>query len=175
MLSRVLLIGVMSLVTACGGGSSVDSEDLDAVGDVIGKPVYYLGEEFEGLPLTQADAPGGRGQIVYGTCEIDDPEGPDGGSCSPPIQIQQWRPDAEQWRQASGCKRVGRVRGVPAVHHDSLVVFTGTAAVKIYARSRAETLRAARALRAVGEASAAPRLPPPRLPDVMQAVAAACS
>ena len=50
-------------------------------------PLYWLGEEFEGVPLVHVEARPESEIVtfVYGDC---DPPGHDEGGCSPPLQIQ---------------------------------------------------------------------------------------
>jgi hypothetical protein len=127
-------------------------------------PIYFLGREFAGLPLTHAESVRrGHGFFVYGTCEV--PKGPDAGGCTPPVQIQIFPFDPEMWSAASGCRRLRPLRGVLTVRHDGLVLFTRNTVVKIYARGPAEDRRVARALRAVANGpSAGEPLPPPHAP-----------
>jgi len=109
----------------------------------------------------------GRAFFVYGSCNVKDPDGffgPEGGSCSPPIQIQIFRFHAEDWRLGvvQGCFRRPSLRGVATVRHDGLVLFTSTIGVKIYARSPAEGRSVARALRVLdGSVTPEVDLPPP--------------
>ena len=130
-------------------------------------PLYYLGGSVAGFPLTDADS-GRPGWVtfIYGTCEPHDPDGffgPEGGSCAPPIAVQNFRYVERDWRFATGCDRLPSLRGVPTVRHDGLVLFTGPVAVKIYGPTRAEERRLALALRALdGSVGPSAPLPPPR-------------
>lgn len=133
---------------------------------VPGPRLYYAGRSFAELALTHAESEGGgRALFVYGSCEIDDPDGilgPEGGSCSPPVQIQVFPFDPDQWRLAAGCFRRPPLRGVPTVRHDGLVLFTARTVVKIYARGPAEDRRVAQALRSLdGSVGQGVSLPPP--------------
>lgn len=49
-------------------------------------PIYYLGESFEQLRLTHAEASGSRAFFAYGGC--DTRIGTDPGGCSVPLQLQ---------------------------------------------------------------------------------------
>jgi len=142
-------------------------------------PVYYLGESFAGLTLTNVfqEAPGGvkgpgRAQFIYGTCRL--PLFGDSG-CQPPIQVQNELFDDGHWSDVVGCARLAPLRGVPTVRLDGLVLLTGGTRVKIYARSEAEERRAALALRAVGTNTGAvpATLPAPRK-DVPPTIDSAC-
>lgn len=142
---------------------------------MAGASVYYTGRSFAGLALTHAESQAaGRALFVYGTCEIDDPDGffgPEGGSCVPPVQIQVFPFDPTQWAIAARCYRRPPLRGVPTVRHDGLVLFTARTVVKIYARSPAEERRVARALRSLdGRVDMGTDLPPPAF-DVERALA----
>jgi hypothetical protein len=165
---QLALVFVLSL-SALGCGSEDDAvtdAELERLARASGPPLYYAGRSFAGLQLTHAESGGGgRALFVYGSCEIGDPDGilgPEGGSCSPPIQIQVFPFDPQQWSLAAGCYRRSPQRGVPTVRHDGLVLFTARTVVKIYARGPVEDGRVARALRSL-DGSIGPResLPPP--------------
>jgi hypothetical protein len=149
-------------VVACGGSAENDLEELRRTAP---PDTYYLGLSFEGEKLSHAEP----GFFVYGTCD----PGPDSG-CAPPIQIQHFTFQPRMWSIAVGCSRAGSIRGVPAVHHDSIIVLTRGRFVKIYATSPKQTRRAFQALRSVdGKIRAGERLPqaPAR---VIRAVLRAC-
>ena len=138
---------------------TVSREEAADVARDAGRPVYWAGASYDGLPLTSATA-GRPGEIHfgYGTCEL--PAGTDGG-CAVPVQIQNFPFRANDWRRASGCRALRPVGGVPAFRHDGFVLFTRDGVVKIYARSRADERRVARRLARVGSDEPA-RLAPPR-------------
>lgn len=175
-LQIALLLALASGVSGCASDDRpVDDATLERLADASGPASYYAGRSFAGLPLTHAESAGaGRAFFVYGSCEIDDPDGffgPEGGSCSPPVQIQVFRFDANQWRLAAGCYSRPSLRGVPTVRHDGLVLFTARTVVKIYARSPAEERRVARELRSLdGRVQTGADLPPPAF-DVESALA----
>jgi hypothetical protein len=173
---------VLTLVfalTAHGCGSEdapVTDAELERLARASGPRLYYAGRSFADLPLTHAEsAEGGRALFVYGTCEVEDPDGilgPEGGSCSPPIQIQVFPFDPQQWGLAAGCFRRPTLRGVPTVRHDGLVLFTARTVVKIYARGPAEDRSVAEALRSLdGSVGTGATLPPPTF-DAETALAA---
>jgi hypothetical protein len=146
----------------------VDAGQLEELAAAPGPPLYFAGRSFAGLPLTHAEREvEGRALFVYGTCEVEDPDGifgPEGGSCTPPVEVQVFPFRPEDWRPgvAQGCYRRPSLRGVATVRHDGLVLFTASIAVKIYARSPAEARRVARALRALdGSVPPDVDLPPP--------------
>lgn len=119
------------------------------------RPVYFLGQSYEGTDLTYVEDDGSF--FAYGTC--DDHE--DGG-CAPPAQVQNdltFLPLATR-----GCRRVRDVRGVPAASFGGgLVVFTSDSMIHIFddgidgnVRSMAEALRPVS-----GPADVTKPLPPP--------------
>ena len=133
----------------CAGGTmTVPRErpteaDVRAAAKTAGRPVFYLGPTFAGLPLTGADARADGALFAYGTCEIDLPAE---GGCAVPVQVQNFPFRAADWRRADGCYAHPPVRGIPTARHDGLVLFTETGIVKIYARSEMEDVEAAKAL-----------------------------
>lgn len=126
--------------------------------------LYWLGDSFAGLPLTGVDffdASGGdpnfpppikTAMLIYGDCEVDDPDGagPEGGSCGLPLQIQispvcQLYPGlyfasysgGPDWDVPAGLTREElapfTVRGAPARGVDGgLEIYTSDVAIKIY-------------------------------------------
>ena len=152
---------LLAVITAgCGGVA----RNLEKVQDR--KDVYYLGDSFEGYDLEHVDG----AFFVYGTCD----PGPESG-CAPPIQIQHFSFQPRMWAIAVGCTRAGRIRGVPAVHHDTLIALTRRAFVKIYATSDAQVRRAFMALRST-DGTVLPQEPLPRAaPRVIKTVLQACS
>ena len=148
-----LLVFGVPLFVGCRGGATVVPAQLDIDAQIkkmraSGRPFYFAGREFNGLPLTAAKYEDWHhgGFFAYGTCTI--PAGQDGG-CSPPAQIQIFRFDPSQWRRAVGCHHEHSLLGVPTVRHDGLVLLSKGAVVKIYARSRAEDRRVALSLRSI--------------------------
>jgi hypothetical protein len=161
------------LAEGCSSGEKKAS--VESLKDDTGLPMYYAGDSFAGLPLTHAEgwgSPAGQPFFAYGTCE--QPKGIDAGGCAPPIEIQHFRFDARAWTLAKGCGRLRELRGVPAAHHDGLVLFTGTIVVKIYARTPAEVRRVALALRGVNTRTAAGAALAPPSDEVRRAASAAC-
>jgi hypothetical protein len=160
---RLVAFAAAVAVAGCSGERGrvpeVDPEALAREVDRIAAAelaFYWPGRSAEGFPLTHAELNGTtRAVFGYGTCEL--PEGE--GGCAVPAQVQNFPFRAADWGRAVGCTRVPDVRGVPAVRHDSLVVFTATTVVKIYAP---HPRRVAASLRKVGAPSSGRPLPPPR-------------
>jgi hypothetical protein len=169
--------GALLLVLALAGCSFGDErrseEDALRAQDDVGRPLYWLGESFEGFPLTAAQSDGpGRGLLVYGECDGES-QGIDSFHCTKPqLQVQFLPFDAVGWKIASGCRTLASLRGVPTLRHDGLVLVTGDGLVKVYSQNAAQDRRVALALRAVGEQRRA-KLPPPA-PAQRRIVAEAC-
>lgn len=140
-------------------GHNIDRE-LGEVRSRATHPVYWVGRRFDGLPLTAVSFDSRRPGVVsflYGTCTIRLPA--DGG-CGVPVDIQLFPFRTEQWSRAVGCTDRGTLRGVPAVRHDGLVLFTRDTIIKIYARNAAQTRRVVRALRPLASSQRDARLLP---------------
>jgi hypothetical protein len=69
-----LAVALLRSASACGGDSGTDIEELRA----SSAPVYWLGESFDGLPLTYST----ERLLVYGDCEPESDTG-----CAPPLQL----------------------------------------------------------------------------------------
>ena len=120
---------------------------------------WWLGEEFEGLPLTHDE----RGLVVYGDCEP--PPEPE-GSCTPPLQVQ----------NSTTCtrnpvaidvppQRVYRVRGggIAADYSDGIDLLAAHSTVTVFSSSSRER-RAVEQLRRRRAETAPARLRHPRFP-----------
>jgi hypothetical protein len=135
--------------------------DPESIKSFSAFPLYYVGESFEGLPLTaitrrlQTKRLGpepGRANFVgflYGDCE----PGSDGG-CPLPLEIQVW-PACE--RTLSSYSMGGQpmpyeattLRGVPAAFFDNggrLELYTGRVTIVIFGMDREQIQRAADSL-----------------------------
>ena len=140
---------------------------------------YWVGESFEGLPLTTRDYDCGppfappdyplrtnRTTLIYGDCD------PGGGDCRFPLQVQTW-PACDTWWSAYSDEFPGdpvehpplrSVRGVPAaVLEDGfgLELYTGDRSVTVFGDNKARVRRAARAIRLEGDPPSDDALPPP--------------
>jgi hypothetical protein len=91
----IAAIAVGGLVLAWAVGAIADYKqrrddmaDLDDLRALRGGPIFYLGDEFDGLPLTRADmrSEGDVAVFDYGSCD----PGPESG-CGTPIQLQNIR------------------------------------------------------------------------------------
>jgi hypothetical protein len=123
--------------------------------------VFFAGARVDRLPLTSVEQQAHRPAHVtflYGTCTI---ELPAEGGCGVPIEIQNFPFRHDEWMRAIGCSGRTTVRGVPAVHHDGLTLFTADTIVKIYAVDRAAEHRVAAALRPIDGSAGAGALPIP--------------
>lgn len=180
-----IALGFVVALAASGcivGGQAdrpVSADQLEALAASPGSPLYFAGRSFAGLPLTYAERQGNGALFVYGTCEVEDPDGffgLEGGSCGVPMEIQirpfrqaDWRVGLVQF-----CHQRPSLRGVPMVRHDGLVLFTSTVIVKVYGRSPAEERRLAKTLRSLdGSVPPDVDLPPPAFDTAT--VLAACS
>jgi len=162
-------------LTACGTGGITAGEPLGdnefraAVAQIrtAGKPAYYLGSSYGGLPLTVLDlveenAPAFQVEADYGTCE---PSG-DGG-CSDPVVVStnDWHPDVD----GLNCQRLEPQLGVPAgVLMGELTLVTGQLVVSVSDfRERPSgdgiqpAVRALASLKRVGESAPVGSLPQP--------------
>ena len=163
MRSLALAGALLALAAGCWLNRDPDSDfTLEEVRSRPGPAPYFVGEEFEGLPLTAIVGVDPM-TFIYGDC---DSGGGDGG-CAPPLEVQIWpierRPpgiisDMIECRKAS-------VRGAPGVFYGSdLDLYVGEHTVVIFADSQAHALRAAEALRPVdADVATAGDLPAPTL------------
>jgi len=141
-------------------------------------PVYFLGESFEGLELTEAPPPGrGLASFVYGSC---DPTGDTG--CAPPLEVQVWpacRRNPSSYELAPGVpmpRREDTVRGVPAAFYEDglrLELSTGSVTVVIFGEHE-QIVRAAQALRGFNSSQVHEADLPPPAPGAVEGTLA-CS
>jgi len=173
----VTVVGVVVLLVVAGCGAAgpptgdalSDNEFGTAVAQVeaAGRPAYYLGDTYGGLPLTWLDlveenAPAFQVEADYGTCDASG----DGG-CSAPVVVStnDWRPDLQMLH----CQRLAPQLGVPAgVLMGELTLATGRLLVTVTDfRERPAgdgiqpAIRALSSLRQVGQAGPVSSLPPP--------------
>jgi hypothetical protein len=133
------LLAVALLTAACGGSTATPAASVDVSGlrSAEAPPAYWLGERFDGLPLSEIVGGVGRPTLVYGTCEV--PPGSDGG-CSPPLQLQHW-PVSERspsrFQVAPGQRTSCRLLAEPNV---TAAIFATTGGVEVYLGDRVVVL-----------------------------------
>jgi hypothetical protein len=167
-----LALTVAVLVASADGEDEELQSGIAAARAFRGFPLYWVGERFEGFDLRYVDVPGRAGfaTLVYGECEVEDPDGllgPEGGSCTPPLQIQiaplcfhlDVVARAQTWRRRS-------VRGAPVGSNPdgAPILFTRGAQIKVY-RGQGSTLGLAfRALGAIRSLNSVPPVVAPADP-----------
>jgi len=164
-LTRASVLAALTLsVSACGGGAEADIDNLRD----SGAPLYWLGKEFEGLPLTHAD----ERLLVYGSCEAKSDTG-----CAPPLELQHWplvQRHPSKFTIAPGtptpCTR-GTVGGTLVASFPTtggLEVYVGRTVVVVFA----EWLRSLRAVKALRALDGTRTLPEP--PKELETALARC-
>jgi len=163
-----LLASVVALAAGDGGGPD-GRLSLEEARSFTGFPLFYAGQEVDGLPLTailRRDDGADYVSFVYGDCEATDDAG-----CAPPVEVQVWA----ACRRHLGLYERGppfgpaveraAVRGVPAAFLDDgarLELQTGRSTVVVFAGARGRALRIAAALRSAdGSIPAGAALPVP--------------
>ncbi len=160
-LAAAITIALVAIGTACSTSTTVAEPKLDLhrARTFDRYPIYWVGHRFENWNLEQVLIGPDFVTLIYGTCEIDDPDGPfgaEGGSCSAPLQIQ-IQPlcahlaavaRAPIWRQR-------QIRGAPVGTIDSApVMFTNRVQIKVYRGQGSDAgvpMRALRALRSLND------------------------
>lgn len=157
-----LLLGVLVSVVGLGGAPG---PGLPAPTEF---PLYDAGESVDGLPLTAVLRRNGAAQhvsFVYGDCTPADDTG-----CPPPVEVQVWpacRRNLHLYKGGrSGTPLPERttVRGAPAAFLEDglrLELQASRSTIVVFAGSRAQVLRVARALREVGKSADGADLTPP--------------
>jgi hypothetical protein len=149
------------LVLAAAGCSWTEPQPdltLEETRELPGPAPYFLGETFDGLPLSAIFGPQHSVWFVYGDCEV---AGEDVQGCreEPPLSVESWPGNIPFVR--SPCRRV-EVRGAPgafyrdrieASDYNAVQLYVGNQTVTIGAAPPDQLLRAARALRTVDESS----------------------
>ena len=157
-----LALAALTVVAARALDEPPLHDEIAAARGFEGFPLYWVGEQFEDWDLKAVELPRfGFATLVYGDCEVEDPDGifgPEGGSCTPPLQIQiaplcfhlDVVARAPIWKRRS-------VRGAPVGSSDSApVLFTRGAQVKVYRGQGSDAGLAMRALRALRSLNAVP-------------------
>lgn len=161
MLRSAAIASVLALsvtLAACGGDNGVDPAEAQAKSKFR---LYYLGDSFHGLPLTDVTsgpggAPGRRTwSFIYGDC---DPGGGDGG-CAVPLEVQNWGVCERHPALYPGqTPKPFSFRGAKAGHINGFSIYTGRTTVVIFGRLAEQ---AAKSLRVVGSREVSQRLPAP--------------
>jgi hypothetical protein len=162
----VLIAAFATLLVGCAGsdGRTVGDGELDvkSVRTFARHPLYWVGERFEKWELVHADVRNPQfATLIYGRCEIDDPDGPfgvEGGSCSPPLQIQ-IQPLCAHLKAVAAAPIWKRrhVRGAPVGTIDSApVLLTNRVQVKVYRGQGSDPGLPMRVLRALYSANSVP-------------------
>ena len=114
-MSRGVSLGAAALwavsLAGCSGSTQTvtvpkQDPDVDAARQFTAYPLYWVGERFEGVSLTQVSIDKSNVTFIYGTCTLTLPA--DGG-CGPTLQIQIWPRCIELAAAESGL----RIRGAP--------------------------------------------------------------
>lgn len=156
-----LLASVVALAAGDGGGPD-GRLSLEEARSFTGFPLFYAGQEVDGLPLTailRRDDGADYVSFVYGDCTPVSDAG-----CAVPAEVQVWesadRNAGSYDRSAPGSPPLERttIRGRPAalVGDGALEIYTDESTVVVFAGTRERRLAIARALRCVrGERSGA--------------------
>jgi hypothetical protein len=171
---RTALWITLACLSAGLGGCTFGSDasvDLEKARSFDAYPLYWVGEEFEGLKLTNVATGGVGASFTYGTCEITGDHG-----CAAPLQIQVFplcfhsslvSPDGIWTRRQIRGAPVGAADGAP-------LMFTRHIEIKVYRGQGSDPglpLRALHALRSFNDVP--PRIgpsgaiPPPQ-PGVLE-------
>jgi hypothetical protein len=141
--------GVGALLAAVAGFwyLSTRAPDVARLQASTAADLYYLGDEFEGYRLTHAEASASEALFIYGDCETR--LGLVDGGCSPPLQLQEEFTPRVGARRRGDCPSSPPPAATPGSDPSSVFVLARGTAITIYARDRAQALRAARALRPI--------------------------
>lgn len=165
-LTAMTLVGLCALaLSACGNTvqSSPISHSLLEDLIVAPYPVYWLGERFEGMKITEATHdPSGAFSVEYGNCLQGGQ-----GACVPPLRIVS-SPDNSFLPGGSTPVTQGTVRGARAVvaqEGKTVVIATGGVVVDIYGESAQLASAAAKTMVPINEIGSPEEPLPTRLPD----------
>jgi hypothetical protein len=166
LLAAVLTIAAGIALTACGQTIQfrpVPADQLVKAITSVRFPVYWLGRNFEGLPITTIDRdPGGAYDAAYGNCLHGGQ-----GTCITPVLVVT-SPDNSFVPGPRGLRPHTTVRGRRAVttqNGRTLQIPTGPVIVSIYASSPALARQVAEALSPVNEPGSPGAPLPPPLPN----------
>jgi hypothetical protein len=165
--ARALVVLAIAASAGCSWTEPQPDLTLEETRELPGQPPYFLGETFEGLPLTAIFGPQPTVWFAYGDCEV---LGEDVQGCAAPLQlsVEVW-PDTIPF-SSSPCRKV-EVRGAPgalyrnsieARDYNAVQLYIGDRTITIGGSSQGQVLRAAQALRTVEESGpSADPLPAP--------------
>jgi len=154
-------VGLALVAFALAGcvAEPIPPPDLDAGRGFDRHALYWLGPEFEGLPLTYLELDSEIPSVVYGDCDASE------HPCALPLDIQ-ITPLCRHLEVVAVAAEPQLVRGAPVGRSDGApVLLTRTVQIKVYAYDEALALRALRALRSLNDVepvvSASEPFPPP--------------
>ena len=148
---------------AAGPRADVTLEEARAFDEF---PLFYAGEQVDGLPLTaivRRDDTARYVSFVYGDCHATSDSG-----CAPPAEIQVWPADARNLESyataAPGAPtpEATTIRGLPAAFFDDgswLEIYAGPVTVVVFSHPPERILKIARSLRCLARSppDSAPR------------------
>jgi hypothetical protein len=159
-----VLIALVLTSTASTVGATSSDVDLEAARRFDGFRLYWAGERFRRVPVTDISwfrAFGRRWwSFIYGDCE---PPAGEGG-CAPPFEIQDWSACVRYLDVYPGNPEAFPFRGAKAAWiptAGSFEVYTGRTTVVIFANSRRTAKRVGRGLRGIRATEVPERLPRP--------------
>lgn len=173
LLATLLLMALTSSALLAGGCATgqpgpLSAQALQEAETFPYYPIYWVGHNFGGYPITAADGKKGYeasigDSVYYGDC-VRDKGILGGGSCQLPLQVT-----TVIYRLHSnatlGAQRNTIIRGVPAVIYDegrSIELYSGRQAIDIFSDTLGHAMQAARALRPLNApGSASGPLPAP--------------
>jgi hypothetical protein len=155
-----------ALLAACGDDNEAERVGVPqalAAQRAVDHQLFWVGERFDGLPLTSIDRTAQRTTFAYGTCK--QPRGE--GGCAPPLQVQTASLcDDNALKLAVGPRTTFAARGTTVRDYGEgrLDLDAATSLVRVFGTG-ARGRRAVAALRPVdGPARPAARLPAARYP-----------
>jgi hypothetical protein len=169
---RATLIALAAAVigAGCSAGDDVGA-DLESARDFNAFPLYWVGEQFEGLDVSHVRLGGPAAGFIYGTCQITGDHG-----CAPPLQIQIFPLCFHlDFVAANRIWTRRKIRGAPVGVNDAApVMFTQRTQVKVYGSDPGMALRALYALRSLNDVppqiGPVSSIPPPA-PGVLEGTA----
>jgi hypothetical protein len=158
-----LIVGAASLGRGSAAAQRATEVDLGPAERFDGFPIYYVGDSFRGVPLTEVhrdrDAGNPVWTFIYGNCEA---EGED-SICFPPLQVVNSTVCDEFPAVYCVIPRTRPFRGARAAHtaSDAFHVYAGRTSVTFFTDDDRHQGLGAKAIRRVGSNTVATRLPAP--------------